>query len=71
MHIMAEPARDTDGAILGTSLSTRQARIDIRADGSFFIEAHPILEREGLIELRALIEEALRRSGNGSVVPRY
>lgn len=64
MQIMAEPARDLDGTILGTSLAVSSGRIDVRCDGSFFMEANPILEVEDLEELRALIDEALRRATN-------
>ena len=64
-RIMTEPAHDLDGTVLGLSLSTSTARIDCRADGSFFMEACPILETSDLLELRALIEEALKRAMHG------
>lgn len=63
MHI--ETARDLDGAVLGTSLSAANARIDVRTDGTFYLEAYPILETDDLVSLRELIDEALRRAMHG------
>lgn len=58
-RIMTEPARDLDGSVLGTSLSNRIARIDLRIDGTFYLEAPSLLERDALVALRALIDKAL------------
>lgn len=60
MQIMSEPARDADGAILGTSYATDQARLDARIDGTFYLEAYPLLEVEDLRALHAMIGAALQ-----------
>ena len=66
-RIMTEMARDIDGSPLGLSLSTQAGRIDVRTDGSFFMEAPALLEIDDLVSLRSLIDEALRRAGQGRV----
>ena len=63
---MTEDARDSEGAAIGTSLSTDMAQIDVRNDGTFFLQAHPLLEVEDLEALRTLIDAALTRRVYGS-----
>lgn len=61
MHrITIEPARDLDGTALGTTFTNRAARIDARIDGSFFVEACPLMERSDLLALRTLIDRVLQ-----------
>ena len=66
MRIMVEDARDRAGIVIGVSLSTDMAQIDVRRDGAFFLQAHPLLEVEDLEALRALIDAALARRTYGS-----
>jgi hypothetical protein len=59
-RIMTEPVRDTDGVVLGVSFSTDQARLDARTDGTFYLEAFPLLEADDLRALHEMIGAVLR-----------